>query len=268
MIHNLSTRLIVISLMTAFLALAVGGQAAAQSDVPIAPTSTPNYPITLQEGLTLDNQHGSETIEQPKLTIEVDKPVLSGDAALVDAFNMAVDTIIADTAGSFKSDILQYQTGEDLPPEIADLGSYMDVGYQFFTPTESVLSIAFGVDWYSAGAAHPNSYSRTLNYDLHSGTVLALADLFKSDAQYLEALSAYSVKVLTEKGTLMFPDGAEPTEQNYQNWNLTPDGLLITFDDYQVAPHVAGPQQVIVPYAELTDLIDPDGVLGPLVTRG
>lgn len=265
--HKLSTRLTAISLMALLLMLIVGSPTAAQNDVPAA-TATPNFPITLKEGLTLDNKHTSETLDQPKLSIEVDEPVLSGDAALVDPFNTAADKIVEDTAGSFKSDTLTYQTGNDLPPEIAALGSYMDVGYQFFTPTESLLSISFGVDWYSAGAAHPNSYSRTLNYDLDSGTVLALADLFKPDTQFLEALSAYSIQVLTEKGTLLFPDGAQPTDDNYKNWNLTPDGLLITFDDYQVAPHAAGPQQVVVPYAQLTDLIDPDGVLGPLVTRG
>lgn len=265
--HKLSTRITAIGLMALLLTLIVSSPAAAQGDVPVA-SATPNFPITLKEGLTLDNEHSSETIETPKLTIEIDKPVLKGDAALVDNFNAAAEQIIEDTAGSFKSDTLQYQTGSDLPPEIAALGSYIDVGYQFFTPTESLLSISFGVNWYSAGAAHPNSYSRTLNYDFDNGTVLALADLFKPDAQFLEALSAYSIQVLTEKGTLMFPDGAQPTDENYQNWNLAPDGLLITFDDYQVAPHAAGPQQVVIPYAELTDLIDPDGVLGPLVTRG
>ncbi len=266
--HKLSTRLTAISLMTLLLTLVVGSPAAAQGDTVPAASATPNFPITLKEGLTLDNEHSSDAIETPKLTIEIDKPVLKGDAALADPFNAAADKIIEDTAGSFKSDTLQYQTGEDLPPEISALGSYMDVGYQFFTPTESLLSISFGVNWYSAGAAHPNSYSRTLNYDFDNGTILALADLFKPDTQFLAALSAYSIQVLTEKGTLMFPDGAQATTENYQNWNLTPDGLLITFDDYQVAPHVAGPQQVVIPYAELTDLIDPDGVLGPLVTRG
>lgn len=266
--RNLSTRVTIIGFVAFFMTLVIGGQVAAQGETVPAATATPNFPITLKDGLTLDNQHSSEAVEQPKLSIEVDKPVLSGDPAVVENFNTAADKIIEDTAGSFKSDTLQYQTGDDLPPEIADLGSYMDVGYQFFTPTESLLSISFGVDWYSAGAAHPNSYSRTLNYDLDNGTVLALADLFKPEAQFLEALSAYSVKVLTEKGMLMFPDGAEPTEDNYKNWTLTLDGLLITFDDYQVAPHVAGSQQVVIPYAELTDLINPDGVLGPLVTRG
>ncbi|MBZ0290351.1 MAG: DUF3298 and DUF4163 domain-containing protein [Anaerolineae bacterium] len=267
--RNLSTRSMILYVLV--LCLAVGGQTAAQ-DVPVATaipaTHVSDLPITLENGLTLDNQHSSEAVEQPKITIEVDQPVLSGDAAIVDAFNAAVETIIEDTAGRFKTDTLAYQTGESLPPDIAAMGSYMDVRYRVFTPTASLLSIGFDVGWYTAGAAHPNSYSRTLNYDLSSGTVLVLDDLFKTDAPYLEALSAYSVRALTEKGTLIFPDGAEPTDENYKNWNMTPDGLLITFDDYQVAPHVAGPQQVVIPYLDLTDLIDPDGVLGPLVTRG
>lgn len=269
-----STRLVTIGLMVFGLALMAGGQITAQGEsvpaesaIPVA-TPTPPLPLQLPGGLTLETQHVSDAVEDPKISIEVDKPVLVGDAALVAAFNTAVDGIVADTAGSFKADTIQYQSGSDLPPDMADVGSYMDVAYKAFTPTDTLLSISFDVGWYTAGAAHPNSYSRTLSYDLSKGKVLTLAELFKIDAPYLEALSAYSVKVLTEKGTLLFPDGAEPTEENYKNWNLTPDGLLITFDDYQVAPHAAGPQQVIIPYAELTDIIDPDGVLGPLVTRG
>jgi hypothetical protein len=49
--------------------------------------------------------------------------------------------------------------------------------------------------------------------------------------------------------------------ENYRNWNITPDGLMITFDEYQVAPYAAGPQTVTVPYSELRGLINPEGVL-------
>ena len=54
-------------------------------------------------------------------------------------------------------------------------------------------------------------------------------------------------------------------EENYRSWNITPKGLQITFDDYQVTPHAAGPQQVLVPYATLKALIDPAGPLAEFI---
>jgi hypothetical protein len=35
--------------------------------------------------------------------------------------------------------------------------------------------------------------------------------------------------------------------------------LAITFDEYQVAPYAAGPQTVVVPFSELTNLLNPEG---------
>jgi len=49
---------------------------------------------------------------------------------------------------------------------------------------------------YSAGAAHPNSYTDVINFDLHNGKQLKLADLFKPGAKYLTVLSAYCVQDL------------------------------------------------------------------------
>jgi hypothetical protein len=48
-----------------------------------------------------------------------------------------------------------------------------------------------------------------------------------------------------------------PTPENYRNWNIATDGLMITFDEYQVAAYAAGPQTVVVPYSELQAVIDP-----------
>lgn len=60
----------------------------------------------------------------------------------------------------------------------------------------------------------------------------------------------------------LFVSGADPTPENYRNWNITPGGLLISFDPYQVAAYAAGPQEVLIPYAKLSAIIDPNGPLG------
>ena len=57
--------------------------------------------------------------------------------------------------------------------------------------------------------------------------------------------------------------GAELT--NYDNWTITKKGLGITFDPYQVAAYAAGPQNVVVPYSALKEIIKPDGAVGQFV---
>ncbi len=62
-----------------------------------------------------------------------------------------------------------------------------------------------------------------------------------------------------------FELGATAAVQNYRNWNITPNGLMITFDEYQVAPYAAGPQTVVIPYKALGQILEPDGPLASLL---
>lgn len=52
-----------------------------------------------------------------------------------------------------------------------------------------------------------------------------------------------------------------PTADNYAVWNITPDGLLITFNEVQVAAYAAGAQSVLVPFEVVHDLAAPNGPL-------
>ena len=63
-------------------------------------------------------------------------------------------------------------------------------------------------------------------------------------------------------------EGAGPTAKNYESWTITPRGLGINFDSYQVAPYAAGPQFVMVPYSTLKDLIKPDGPIAAIAQFG
>jgi hypothetical protein len=59
----------------------------------------------------------------------------------------------------------------------------------------------------------------------------------------------------------VFSTGAAPTPENYEDWNLTADHLIITFDTYQVAPGASGPQTISIPYSELQAVLHPQGPL-------
>jgi hypothetical protein len=149
-------------------------------------------------------------------------------------------------------------------------GSSLDLGYTVALATDDLVSIEFDVGTYYSGAAHPNSNAQVLNFDIKNGKTLRLADLFKPGAKYLQALSSFAIKDLKKQsaknsdGMLdneSIESGAGATLNNYRNWTITKKGLGITFDAYQVGPYAAGPQYVMVPYAALKELIDPNGLL-------
>jgi len=130
-----------------------------------------------------------------------------------------------------------------------------------------VLSVLF-VNFFYLGGAHPGSYHWSINYDFATGQELSLGDLFIPGSPYLERISDYSIQQLNERLEFdIWEDGAEPTLENYDVWALSADGILIIFDEYQVAPYAAGPQQVIVPFDIFADIIHPQGPIGQL-SRG
>ncbi len=46
-------------------------------------------------------------------------------------------------------------------------------------------------------------------------------------------------------------EGTAARRENFENWNLVPDGVLISFEDYQVGAHSFGQPELIVPYSRL-----------------
>jgi hypothetical protein len=126
-----------------------------------------------------------------------------------------------------------------------------------------ILAVVFFASDY-LGGAHPGDHHDVINYDLSEAKVLSMGDLFKPESDYLEAISGYSIQELKKNQEVLFPNfeaGASPKKENYAAWSITPKGLLVIFEEYQVAPYAAGPQYVLVPYAILEDILDPDGPL-------
>ncbi len=133
--------------------------------------------------------------------------------------------------------------------------STLSAEWEAFRATRDFISIRSTYGAYMAGAAHPTSFTRVINFDPRTGRNLDLADLFRPGADYLGAISAYCVEALRRKDVLIFPEGAEPRPENYANWNIGRRNLVITFDVYQVAPYAAGPQECQIPLRRLRRLL-------------
>lgn len=244
-----------------FIILACNALAPVPTITPSAIPATVTPVVLISQQVTLISQPFSETNPTPPFTITSQTPQLTGsNDPRVQAFNQRLNELVTKEVDTFRQSFLQ-----NTAPTVSN-GSSLDVTYTLASQIGDLWSFKFDVSFYSDGAAHPGSYSITLNYDLGQGKELALADLFLPSANYLDVIANYCIAELSKQPFFdaSFSEGAKPTLENYRNWNITPEGLMITFDEYQVAPYAAGPQQVLVPYSELQAVINPQGPLAKL----
>lgn len=227
-------------------------------------------PIAFTGDIELVSKQITDANKKLMYEISAQYPELSGgNNPNFQKFNQAARGFVTTKVSLFKKE-MKLEEDEEPPPE-GSMGSDLNIGYTVVLAQDDLVSIRFDVGTYYQGAAHPNSYTEVINYDLKNGKQLKLSDLFKPGAKYLQAISAYSIADLKKQGKDLLPEqiesGAAPKAENYQSWNIGKTGLGINFDAYQVGPYAAGPQFVSVPYSNLKDLINPDGPIAQFASR-
>ena len=233
-------------------------------------------PIEFTGGVELAPKPLKENNKKLNYQINAEYPQATGAMdSRFEKFNQEARGLVTHRVGEFKKEIADSTADEageleDQPAEDkSSPGNTLEIGYDVALAKDDLISIKFDLGSYSAGAAHPNSYSAVLNYDVNTGKVLRLADLFNPGSKYLQVLSSFCMgdlkKQSKDKNSLLDDEqiqtGAGPNAKNYQSWTITRKGLEITFDAYQVGAYAAGPQKVLVPYSVVKELIRIDGPL-------
>ena len=229
-------------------------------ETPPTEAVTPTFtPIPIYTVLNLVSNPTNETGKSPDYTIKAQTPFFQGSEDLrVTNFNNEMVQITQEEIAKFRDNVVQVQ------PVPGSTGSFYDQQYKVLSPPGNLVSLKFQIMIYIQGAAHPGTHMRTVTYDLEAGSDIRLGQLFLSGSEYLDKIANYCIAQLKTRdiGFEASASGAQATPENYGNWNITTEGLLITFDEYQVAAYAAGPQEVIVPYTELQSVIDPHEPLG------
>jgi hypothetical protein len=226
-------------------------------------------PITFTAAdVDLTTKQIKQSNKKQKYEVTAQYPHLSGGAnPNFEKFNQAVRSLVFKRVADFRREKAAEE--EDVPQPEGSGGSELGISYAVTLAQDDLVSVEFVVYSYLAGAAHPNSFTETINYDLKNGKQLKLSDLFKPGAKYLPTLATYSIADLKKQMKEKSPDGsvdsrwieegAGPAAKNYESWTIRKKGLGINFNPYQVGPYAAGPHFVMVPYSTLKDLINPDG---------
>jgi hypothetical protein len=214
------------------------------------PTLTP----TIEPAALLIEKKVAEENRKDHYTIKALYPSLNGPSSQVGEFNRQVTGFIESSIEQFRQNAAQ---ANGFPG--SDTGSYFETTYQTLYNQAGLLSVQIQSNFYINGAAHPGSHFTTFTYDLRGACMLSLADLFLPGAAYLETIANICKAELDQRNIAAWTEGADPKVENYLAWGITPQGLQIVFDEYQVAAYAAGPQTVAIPYDRLKTILNPAG---------
>jgi len=177
---------------------------------------------------------------------------------------MIVEQALADRIAEFKlNGNFDALTAEDV--KIQGLGPdrkyALAIEYDAYESPQHV-SYVFSIYEDTLGA-HPNGYYMTQVFD-RAGTPLALGDLFVPESNYLERIATLAKaqveaelesRLGEEPGEAFFEEGVAPTLENFQNFYLEGETLVLLFPPYQVASYAAGFFEARIPLADLAEVL-------------
>ena len=130
----------------------------------------------------------------------------------------------------------------------------VNFSYQVGLATDSFLAIHFIGYGFSGSDSNKLQDSFALNYDLTSGKLLKLADIFRPGSNYLAFISRYSINELSKRG--IQPQGLNPAPGNFDVWEINTNGISFTFHACKVALCSEGELFVQIPYEELQPMLN------------
>ena len=168
-------------------------------------------------------------------------------------------------ADSVKKTNAKAHTNFDELDRSSSLSTYLS------SPSTDLLSLALGYKFESY-QAHPGWYSRSVHYSVALRRGINAKDLLKGEWKKF-----FSRKVLEPlfktygDPFVSTPEKLEPLTSNIDNWEFYKDGIVITFNRYEVAPYSAGNPSVLLPWKKihpyLTDYaktqFDSIGIIAP-----
>lgn len=199
--------------------------------------------------------------------------IVGGRADDWSEFNRAVKLLTVGTVADFRKQMFR-QTAAQIK-NLRSVTNQLTANYNIIYADDDFISLQFDYSE-SALATEDNLYvEMTVTYDLKDSERLNLRDLFAPGAKYLEEISAFCLKDLQSRPPFnnqklaegAWAKGASPIAENYENWNLTRKGLLITFVAEQIAPQPAGFSRVLIPFSELKKIAQPGGAIEKITVR-
>lgn len=196
-------------------------------------------------------------MEKDAYTAEIQVPKISGSSADIEALNENYAEEGKALYEQFKADIEEIEAGN----------MSLSSGYVIETDTDEILSFGRYVEVIVVSSSTVMKYT---TIDKNTETVITLPSLFKDD-RYIKIISNYIEEELrnrmieTEGSDMYWIGGTEYHDESFgvfegitpdQNFYITEDGkLVMSFDEYEIAPGFMGLVTVEIPTKLLQDVL-------------
>jgi hypothetical protein len=202
----------------------------------------------------------TSTVEYPRL--------VGGKSRAIERFNKKAHALAVEEvdAVDVQSDPDVEEMRKTTRGVTKDIDEFHDLSYTVVFATDDLISVLFYVVGYNWPAAHSYHYPLTINFDMKRGRELTLAELFNPGSNYLQRIAQVCDEDLKRQfdNKIIFAEGTKPTQKNYKAWAITPDGIVVIFEEYQLVAYAQGEPKVLIPFESLRDIIRPRGPLASL----
>ncbi len=120
----------------------------------------------------------------------------------------------------------------------------------------NILSLTVKFSQFTGGA-HPMAYVRNYNFDLNTGELIKLKDLFnkKGGENYKTIIDNFIINQMNKSPEMYFKEDFKGIGENVQYY-LTKDSVVVFFQLYEVAPYSSGIVEFKIPFSEFGDSIN------------
>ncbi|CAM3700591.1 RsiV family protein [Bordetella tumulicola] len=204
------------------------------------------------------------------------KPGCQGQCPLIEIDSVGFPDIAKLT--ELVDHVLAYMTGvdPDRPRPYGTLSEYTQYFWQtaqsrdatYFNAsvvgvTSKIIAIELNTNQYLTGAAHGIPATQYLNWQRDRSRVLALDEALEPNqhAAYVDALRRAHKTWLTQNEDAKRDPAAYDKMWPFQesdNFALTPQGMLVKYDAYSIAPYSHGEPELLIPYSELKGTLRPE----------
>ena len=140
---------------------------------------------------------------------------------------------------------------------------WLQENYEVMLATDEYFSVRNNRRILFPNLVSDQSEIKTETFDLSTGEVIGIEDLFNLNSDWLTALSEIAItKLKNEQWTdeRMFT-GAGPQISNFSRFNLTKGGLLLSFAPFTVGGAGTNDMTITIPYSQLDAYLD---ITGPV----
>lgn len=134
--------------------------------------------------------------------------------------------------------------------------------YELKTNERGILSLSI-INYTFAGGAHGMTVVKSLTFDVETGRIYQLGELFKPNSNYVRILSDIIKEQIVERKIPLLEKftGIRPDQDYY----IADKSLVVYFQLYEIAAYVYGILYFPISVYEIQDIINENGPLGKML---